>query len=276
MIPVTIRMGITYQSFQPVWEGLKSKRWNDSQLERLSQVFSSIDLSRELMRSFLIERAVFLAELEALRTDLLYRHERFDDYPDLQFLFASGNGRIEAVDAILSRTLLTIAPRGWYWQNMRNVSQGWDSLVNSRPWDQKFQPLDSPALAASALPARPTPYTVFLENSGPSAGMNLKKQADVTQTMIELVEVAIALERYRLVKNTYPKALDDLTPAYLASVPEDPFTSPATKINYGSRPDGTIALWSVANGGNPKETAPGDVVWQYSLPPGFDVNDYER
>jgi hypothetical protein len=38
------------------------------------------------------------------------------------------------------------------------------------------------------------------------------------------VQIMIALERYKLVKGAYPRALDALVPEYLANLPEDPFS----------------------------------------------------
>jgi len=49
---------------------------------------------------------------------------------------------------------------------------------------------------------------------------------------LRLIQTAIALERYRVAKdNSYPSTLDELAPAYLSAVPQDPFNGEPLRYN---------------------------------------------
>lgn len=88
------------------------------------------------------------------------------------------------------------------------------------------------------------------------------------QQSLDLARIAVALERWCLEKGSYPAALADLAPRYLASIPEDRFVAgrplsyrvPSTQVYiiYSCGPDG------VDDGGVPpaKHKPNGDAVWR--------------
>jgi hypothetical protein len=64
---------------------------------------------------------------------------------------------------------------------------------------------------------------------------------DRTNTHFDLLRIAIALERYKMVYENYPQALDDLVPQFLEDVPLDPFTGRKT-FSYMLSPDDETAV----------------------------------
>jgi hypothetical protein len=60
-------------------------------------------------------------------------------------------------------------------------------------------------------------------------------------TRLELLRLAVALERYKSAQGNYPAALDELVPKYLEEVPLDPFTG---RISWGYKlaPDEETAV----------------------------------
>jgi hypothetical protein len=63
------------------------------------------------------------------------------------------------------------------------------------------------------------------------------------ETHIAALRIAIALERFRLAKNSYPKALAELAPAFIDALPPDPFSG--KPFGYRIEDDGSFTLWSV-------------------------------
>ncbi len=65
---------------------------------------------------------------------------------------------------------------------------------------------------------------------------------------LHLVQVAGAIERYRLAKGTVPADLSDLLPEFMPVVPEDPFTDPPAPPRYVRRTKGYV-VYSVGENG---------------------------
>ena len=82
-----------------------------------------------------------------------------------------------------------------------------------------------------------------------------------------LVIAAIALKRFQLSHGAWPGKLGDLVPAYLPSVPVDPYDG--APLKYHPNEDGTCALYSVGedgkdDGGDPTNdpaSASGYIYW---------------
>lgn len=95
-------------------------------------------------------------------------------------------------------------------------------------------------------------------------------KAAVGQTQINQTVIACALERYRIVRGSYPASLDALTPEYIGKLPTSPITG--KPMNYSLKPDGTFLLWSPgwnlkSLGGKTGEfKGDGDIVWGMPLP----------
>ena len=63
------------------------------------------------------------------------------------------------------------------------------------------------------------------------------------RVMADIASLRVGLERFKLAKKSYPRALAELVPDYLDRVPDDPFSGKP----YGYRPEakGDFTLWSV-------------------------------
>jgi hypothetical protein len=75
-----------------------------------------------------------------------------------------------------------------------------------------------------------------------TAEWRLRMQLAVTET-------GLAVERYRLVHGELPAILEDLAPAFLASVPNDYFAGPRRPLKYVRRQDGGYVVYSVSRNG---------------------------
>jgi hypothetical protein len=66
------------------------------------------------------------------------------------------------------------------------------------------------------------------------------------QAMLACAITALAAERFRLAHKRWPKALDELCPTYLASVPRDPYDG--HQLRFAHRDDGLV-IYSVGQDG---------------------------
>ena len=117
------------------------------------------------------------------------------------------------------------------------------------------------------------PYDLFSKMLLPALTRTSEKAARA-QTLVDLVRVAIALERYRLAHGKYPETLEALMPKFIAKLPHDVINGQPLK--YRRTEGRSFILYSVGwdekdDGGkvvltkgikivNSKE---GDWVWKY-------------
>jgi hypothetical protein len=77
-----------------------------------------------------------------------------------------------------------------------------------------------------------------------------------TEARLRCAALAIAAERYRRANGHWPRTLDELTPAYLAEIPRDPFDGKPLKL--ARRVDG-IVIYSISSNGIDDRGDTGDV-----------------
>lgn len=95
------------------------------------------------------------------------------------------------------------------------------------------------------------------------------KKFVLMETERKVLVTAIALERFRIVHQTYPKALAELTPTYLSVIPTDAMDG--KPLRYHLKPNGTFLLYSVGedgvdNGGDATQatnSVSSTLYWQY-------------
>jgi hypothetical protein len=85
-----------------------------------------------------------------------------------------------------------------------------------------------------------------------------------TQSALRCAIVAIALERYRLAHHRWPESLSALVPAYLSSVPTDPYDGASLRIR--GKTD-RVVVYSVGPDGQDND---GNVFWN-PCRPGTDI-----
>ena len=97
----------------------------------------------------------------------------------------------------------------------------------------------------SSLPTCPKPGRVLVPELP-----NLVQQFNVLQTFARCSAVALALERYRQAKGSWPESLNALTPSYLPAIPVDPFDG--KPLRYRQYPEGVV-VYSIGTDGKDNE-----------------------
>lgn len=100
----------------------------------------------------------------------------------------------------------------------------------------------------------PNPTVADMEIANPGL-VKIWLRYIVDEAYTRELEVALALQAYRLDTGSYPGSLSDLVPHYLPNVPDDPFAAPNTPLCYKNNGDSYL-LYSVGpdgadNGGHP-------------------------
>jgi len=99
---------------------------------------------------------------------------------------------------------------------------------------------------ALKTPLPPVPHDLLSSLALPVFSRSSAKYTD-NETQNDLVLVSLALQAYKLDHGTYPTSLDQLAPAYLKAVPDDPF---ALKASLRYRRAGTsYVLYSIGPDG---------------------------
>lgn len=193
---------------QPIAQGLAEHRWTDDQLKILEERLQQIDLLASTQHSLEGER--------------IFCVNKFFDENGFK---PRGWGRMEQLhfneamqDAVLPR--IDIRSR----QIDPSLSRSCDlAVTNLAPHAY----LHHRAIAAMTLPSY--------------GGVCLKTAT--TQTDVDEVMVACALERYRLAEGQYPESLDALIPRFAATLPHDIING--QPLHYRRTSDGKFVLYSV-------------------------------
>jgi Tfp pilus assembly protein PilE len=218
--PLLISQLVRYASLsillQPVAQGLAEHRWSDAQLRALQERLGQTDLLASTVRSFYGER----------------------DLCDNPFFNES-----------------VMKLRGWDRLEQVNVNRAFQEVLLPRIdlADREINPVVGHTcdLATSNYLVGPTVlqrvraillHHILAAMMAPSLGHVTEKTA-ATQTDVDLVTVACALERYRLAEGTYPDQLEALTPRFIATLPHDIINGQPLK--YRRTANGKFVLYSV-------------------------------
>ncbi|MFT3878968.1 MAG: hypothetical protein QM703_04825 [Gemmatales bacterium] len=154
----------------------------------------------------------------------------------------------------------TWSKRAYYWWKCLELEFAMSSLVEAQADILEISnetillAKTNPAAFAGIDPAKIPPHVQhpinktkhIIARQYAQALFSVARGALTCQAERSALIVALACERYRLVEGCYPKALTDLVPAYLSSVPIDPFTR--NPLLYRTIPVGVV-IYSVGRNG---------------------------
>ncbi len=236
LISQVVRASAWTSSLQPVWEGINDHRWNEPQLEAISERLRAVDLAAAVDRSLRCQQLPQIGPADAEARALVA--EEFRDH-------SGGKDEEFSPEQVeLAEQMIRHGPRGWFLQNelaiFRRVGE---QRARFAAW------YGTPAITNIARNTeRPVsriyPYRFIADRfsrmlSVGGGAVRLLR----TQAHIHLSLAACALERHRLATGGYPVSLDALVPRYLDRVPMDPMTG--GPLRYSRTQDGMFRLYSV-------------------------------
>jgi hypothetical protein len=248
LISFLVRGAILELAIQPVWEGLATHRWNAQQLVALEAEFARANEIALLVNALQGERRSAYGIVRALENSL--RSKQFHGGASEDFLRWTPSGW-------LRQNLLRIDR--FYVEHMLPAIDGPNRRLDVKAFEQ-MEPLVEKRhpynlLALMLLPAvQATP-----------------RRAGLTQTGVDQLQLACALERYRLARGELPRRLEDLVPDFIAQIPCD--VVDGQPLRYRATGADKFILWSVGwnqtddDGqvvldGNKLKDDQGDWVWQ--------------
>ncbi len=210
LISLLVESSISDRASQVINDGLERHAWTDAQLADLSSELSRIDLLARLSDGLRGERASLL-QFDVSRTDLL----------TLQELPDTGTVRLQKKAL---RAAWAIWPAGW----VNKDKAAYISTIQ-RYIDAVKHPAELPSTLAEIEAARagssvwnkilnPLYYRALPDL------ISVAQRIAATQTILRSLATACAVERYRMAHGRLPATLEDLVPAFLASIPTDPLT----------------------------------------------------
>jgi hypothetical protein len=221
-----IRSAMLDNARQILWEGLANHQWSTNQLSELQTRLEHISL-RDIQAQVQLERC-------------------------------AGNGVFEMIHkqpSILNGwsfgPSLTEKTRGFF---LRNMPTGWMYLEQAQ-YQNRFDECAAPAFDLEQGRVDPkrfvqtTPVVFALWRHRLLADLVLYSsrflcsKAALAQTGVHQALIACALERYRLDKNQFPAALEDLVSQGLVNIPPDVITG--QPMRYRRTSDGRFVLYSV-------------------------------
>jgi hypothetical protein len=210
LISLLVETSILHMTHSVINDGLERHAWTDAQLADLSSELSRIDLLARLSDSLRGERATVL-QLDFSRTNPFL----LQGLPDTSK---------ETLQNAALRAVWAIWPMGW-------INEGKAGYIGTiqRYIDAVKHPTELPSTLAEIEAAR-AGSSVWNKIRNPLSQvampviMSPAKKIAATQTILRSLATACAVERYRMAHGRLPATLEDLVPAFLASIPTDPLT----------------------------------------------------
>jgi hypothetical protein len=252
---------------QPVWEGLASRQWNESQLRALQNQLAGLNILGDYPVDWRVEATRQADLLECI----IPTGRAIQPVPP--------NLRLDRGEQTALRVIRWLFPAGWSLHGQAIIQQArlhaiadFNRLVNPHPLPSHS---DVRQLIQGSDP-------LFLTFIVPRLKEMWSDEYDFTfaQSAANQATIACALERYRLANGQYPETLDALVPNFIAALPDDVMNGQPLK--YRRLDDGRFLLYSVGfnrtdDGGQPcprglnwekqpdyqPDLGQGDWVWTY-------------
>ncbi len=252
----------TLQTLQLIWQGIAEGKWEAEDIEAFRQALVGVGYLDRCAEGARRDAGLAAADLRNLRWNPAARVRLAWSWPHQRpGKTAPWFDRLEAEASIWSwRGTLLLMPNGWVDRNAVQLGEGilqggpLGGDGESGPWHRLAHEI----------------YLRHLPHVDPRP----------TAAYLRCALVATAAESYRLRTGRHPRSLDDLIPAYLEAVPEDPYARDGG-LRYAVDAAGPV-IYSIGpnlrdDGGKPRAPiSEGDLVWRYALPDGQTYEDYSH
>ena len=232
-----VRVAIQSSAFSAFWDGTSQHAWSDAQLAAFQRRFEGLKQQDSLVKAFRGEHLFGKTCFELMRQGRITFDTLFE--PE-----ATNNG--------LAATIEGMIPRAWLLQNQAYYSRVMDQVVDAL---QRCDPERGIGAKGSIWEteqidgwfydregSRFNPYRIFAHTLLPGLA-KVHAKADQSLTTSRLAIAVAGLERHRLATGSYPKALSDLVPKWVPTVPLDPMDG--QPLRYRLNADGTFTVYGI-------------------------------
>jgi hypothetical protein len=210
LITHLVRIAVLAVAGTSVHEGIMLRQWNETQLASIQELVQSIDMLADHNHVMRGERAYF---------------------------------NTVHCEQLPSRGLASKVTRPFFLQSQLRVNQLFqDGLLGAiDPVNRRFNHVAVEEMELPALNPR-SPYTGMARSLAPAMEKISGKSAR-SQTVLDQIAVACAIERYRQAHGKLPGALAELVPRYIGAIPGD--VMDGEPLRYQLNDEGTYTLYSV-------------------------------
>jgi hypothetical protein len=255
LIQELVQAAILQMAAQPLQGNLVGAKFTDVQLKSLQDELAGFNMIRRHQLAMNGERLLFANKViqEIIEKDLLERAKC------LNFLGVNS--------PLMEVVILVLVPTGWWYDSMLHINR-WHLDMVQPALDPDRQRVDVSRISSGAtyimkLPNRPTNLLLKLFSPGLSATTT---QVVMTQTQVNLAQIALALERYRLKNQSYPASLEALVPDCIAKIPHEIVTGdpPQYRLESSDRYVLYSTGWNATDEGGfvSSKREDGDWVWK--------------
>jgi hypothetical protein len=234
LIGYLVQVALQTIAYSAFWDGTSQHAWSDAQLAAFQRRFEGLKQRDSLVQAFRGERLFGKTCFELMREGRL-------NPETLDAMDGGGDGFSGGA-----------MPKAWLLQNQAYHSRVMDQVVDAL---QRCDPERGIAAKGSIWETeridqtvfdtanrRFHPYRILTHMLLPSLA-KVHAKADRSLTTSRLAIAVAGLERHRLATGTYPKALDDLVPKWVPSVPLDPMDG--QPLRYRLNADGTFTVYGI-------------------------------
>jgi len=232
-----------------IWLGMVNHQWKPEHLAFWQSRMIGYDLVKDMHYGLQGERLMGDDMIEFLRRN----PHRIDDFTEMFYQLSLGSGYWVDFESLSSKRWLSkLIPSGWFYMERVNYNKAFDRYLLAPAAKEKTtvdvkSVMDADGEFSRFLGGRNpikhvTGHTVMVENFMPALSLFFQKGVHA-QSTVDLALVAMALERYHLKHQDYPKNLDALVPDYAASLPLDILAKAPFKYERQSKD--AFRLWSV-------------------------------
>jgi hypothetical protein len=214
LVAAIMNVAVTSVYEDVVADGLRLGMWKEPQLVLIQKQLREIDLPTLLAEGLQLERAVGLQQMT------------LPPYQLGKLMF--GITKTNALQKFLNPALLAahIAPRGWRYENMVLAAQLQQRSIDTYDATRHLIVPENAEKADRAMQSalkRWSPRSCLAAVVVPNFSRAWISAAR-SQTLANEALIACALERYRLAAGRFPEDLQDLTPQFIDSLPQDVIT----------------------------------------------------
>ena len=235
LMAAMMEVALTGLHAEIVEDGLQLAAWQEPELLALQTQLEEVNLRPGLSRAIADEPALSCATLEKLTA------------AQLSPAPASGSPLQTWLPRLKdpSYLFLTLAPRGWVYQNLVNVTKllrGFDDVYDPSSGFVVPHLVDRRNEDVRRVTERFSPNTALASFVIPNSIYAFRTTA-FNQTHVNQLAMACALERYRLARGRYPDSQEALAPEFMRALPRDIVTG--KPMQYSRIPDQGYQLYSV-------------------------------
>ena len=229
-----------------IWLGMMNHQWKQEHLIHWQNRLIGYDFVKDMHHGLQGERLMGDDTIEFLRRN----PHRLNDITEIYTQPSANWVDFEMLSS--HNWFWKLIPDGWFHMERVSYNQAFDRYLLAPAAKEKTTAnvksvMDAEAEFARFLSRRSpikhiTDHTVMVRNFMPALALFFQKGVHA-QSTVDLAFVAIALERYHLMKQDYPDTLDALVPDYASSLPLDILSHAPFKYERQSKD--AFRLWSV-------------------------------